>query len=185
MSVVTFVVVGVSMRSSSHSSLATAPAGVVATTPSPTPTPAATGQATRKRVVSPRKTATATPSPTGAATTRAPQETRVTTPTPTPTRTAAKSVTVNGQPADTQYGPVQVQITVTGGKITRSDAIVYPQESGRDQEINSYAIPQLDQETIDAQNAQIDTVSGATYTSDGYIQSLQSAIDAAHSAGAL
>jgi uncharacterized protein with FMN-binding domain len=89
-------------------------------------------------------------------------------------------VTVNGAVIDTNYGPIQVQITVSGGRITRADAIVYPQDSSRDQEINSYAIPQLDQETLDRQSANIDTVSGATYTSDGYRQSLQSAIDAAN-----
>jgi len=75
---------------------------------------------------------------------------------------------------------VQVQITITNGRIVRADAIDYPQGSSRDQEINSQAIPQLDQETLQAQSAQIDTVSGATYTSDGYRQSLQSALDAAH-----
>jgi uncharacterized protein with FMN-binding domain len=75
---------------------------------------------------------------------------------------------------------VQVQITLTNGRIVRADAIDYPQGSSRDQAINSQAIPQLDQETLQAQSAQIDTVSGATYTSDGYRQSLQSALDAAH-----
>ena len=92
---------------------------------------------------------------------------------------------MNGAPVDTRYGPVQVQITVRAGKIVRADAIDYPQSSGRDQEINSYAIPQLNDETLQAQSAQIDTVSGATYTSDGYRTSLQSALDAAHQAGAL
>ena len=53
-------------------------------------------------------------------------------------------------------------------------------ESRRDVEINDAAVPQLVQETLQAQSAQIDTVSGATYTSEGYIQSLQSAIDASH-----
>ncbi|MCU1595043.1 MAG: hypothetical protein JWO12_2435 [Frankiales bacterium] len=70
------------------------------------------------------------------------------------------------------------------GHIIRADAIVYPQGGGRDQEINSQAVPQLDQETVQADSASIDTVSGATYTSDGYRQSLQSALDAAHRAGA-
>jgi uncharacterized protein with FMN-binding domain len=94
-------------------------------------------------------------------------------------------VVVDGAPADTRYGPVQVQITVRSGRIIRADAIDYPQGSGRDQQINSYAVPQLDDETVQAQSAQIDTVSGATYTSDGYRTSLQSALDAAHRAGAL
>ena len=79
---------------------------------------------------------------------------------------------------------MQVQVSIRGRRIIRADAIDYPQGSRRDQEINSYAIPQLDQETLNAQSANIDTVSGATYTSEGYRQSLQSALDAAHRAGA-
>jgi uncharacterized protein with FMN-binding domain len=103
---------------------------------------------------------------------------RTTAPAPAPT-----SVTINGAPANTAYGPVQVQITVLGGRITRADAIVYPTESRRDQQINSQAIPALNSETLRAQSAQIDAISGASYTSAGYQQSLQSAIDAAHKAG--
>jgi uncharacterized protein with FMN-binding domain len=96
----------------------------------------------------------------------------------------APSVTVNGAPVDTQYGPVQVQITVQNGRVTRADAIDYPHDSGQSRDINSQAIPQLNQEALQAQSAHIDTVSGATYTSGGYQQSLQSALDAAHKAGA-
>ena len=66
------------------------------------------------------------------------------------------------------------------GKITDVQVPVYPQENGRDQQINAYALPALRQETLDAQSATIDAVSGATVTSDGYRQSLQSALDAAH-----
>ncbi|WP_346275842.1 FMN-binding protein [Pseudonocardia sp.] len=87
---------------------------------------------------------------------------------------------VNGSPADTEFGPVQVQLNVSSGRIVSATAINYPQESGHDLRINSYAIPVLQQETVSAQNAQIDTVSGATVTSNGYRQSLQSALDAAH-----
>jgi uncharacterized protein with FMN-binding domain len=93
------------------------------------------------------------------------------------TSTSAGSKTVTGTPADTRYGPVQVKVTVVGGKITSVQAVDYPQNSSRDQEINSVAIPQLQQETINAGSANIDMVSGATYTSQGYIQSLQSALD--------
>ncbi|HEY2060802.1 MAG TPA: FMN-binding protein [Amycolatopsis sp.] len=90
------------------------------------------------------------------------------------------SGTFTGDPADTQYGPVQVQITVSGGRITAAQTLQVPQESNRDVRINSAAVPILNQEALTAQSAQIDTVSGATYTSEGYAQSLQSAIDAAH-----
>ena len=90
---------------------------------------------------------------------------------------AAKTVT--GAAADTMYGPVQVQITVTNGRLTAADATVYPTETSRDAQINAFAIPQLEQETVAAGNAKIDAVPGATYTSNGYIASLQSALDKA------
>ena len=93
--------------------------------------------------------------------------------------TASATKTVTGDAAQTRYGPVQLQVTFNGKKIVRINVIAYPTESGRDQQINSYALPILNQEAMAAQSAQIDVVSGATYTSDGYAQSLQSAIDKA------
>jgi uncharacterized protein with FMN-binding domain len=94
------------------------------------------------------------------------------------TSTGAK--TYDGSVASTRWGDVQVSITVTDGKITDVSVPVYPSGNGRDQEINAYALPVLRQETLDAQGAGIDTVSGATVTSDGYIESLQAALDAGH-----
>lgn len=88
-------------------------------------------------------------------------------------------VTVNGTSAGTRYGPVQVRITVRTSLVA-VEAIVYPSSGGRDREISSFALPQLRQEALAAQSAHIDTVSGATFTSDGYRRSLQSALDAAH-----
>ena len=88
--------------------------------------------------------------------------------------------TYTGDSADTRWGPVQVQITVQGGKITASQAVQYPQNNSRDAQINGFALPVLNQEVVQQQSAAIDTVSGATVTSDGYLQSLQSAIDQAH-----
>jgi uncharacterized protein with FMN-binding domain len=88
--------------------------------------------------------------------------------------------TFTGDSVDTRWGPVQVQITVSGGKITDATAVVYPDGNFRDQEINSYALPILEKEVVQAQSADIDHVSGATVTSDGYTQSLQSALDQAH-----
>ena len=85
-----------------------------------------------------------------------------------------------GTAADTRWGPVQVQITVSGGKISASRAVQYPQGTSRDAQINGSALPVLDREVLQQQSASIDTVSGATVTSDGYLQSLQSAIDQAH-----
>ena len=88
--------------------------------------------------------------------------------------------TYTGDVADTQWGPVQVQITVANGKITGAQTVQQPDGNPRDQEINAYAVPILNQEAVQASSAQIDAVSGATVTSDGYIQSLQSAVDQAH-----
>lgn len=90
------------------------------------------------------------------------------------------SKTYTGSTASTRWGDVQVGITVTDGKITDVQVPVYPSDNGRDREINAYALPILTQETLTAQNADIDAVSGATVTSDGYLRSLQSALDAAH-----
>jgi uncharacterized protein with FMN-binding domain len=94
-----------------------------------------------------------------------------------PPASAAKTIT--GDAAQTRYGPVQLAVTFSGKKITQIQVLEYPTETGRDQEINSYAIPQLNQQAMSAQSANIDGVSGATYTSEGYQQSLQSAIDKA------
>jgi len=89
------------------------------------------------------------------------------------------ATTVTGDSADTRYGPVQVSLTVEGGSIVSVEVPQYPASDGHDLEINSYALPILVQETLDAQSASIDMVSGATYTSEGSQQSLQSALDQA------
>jgi uncharacterized protein with FMN-binding domain len=96
------------------------------------------------------------------------------------TSTKSTSGTYTGSRTNTRWGIVQVQITVKNGKITNSQAIQYPSSNGRDQQINAYALPILSQEVISAQSANIDAISGATVTSDGYMSSLQSAIDQAH-----
>ena len=90
--------------------------------------------------------------------------------------------TVAGDVVKTQYGPVQVQLTMSGGKITKADAVQAPKGGTSDQK-TALAVPKLNQETLTAQSADIDAVSGATYTSDGYKQSLQSALDKAKAAG--
>lgn len=87
---------------------------------------------------------------------------------------------VDGSVAQTRWGPVQVRIATSGGKITDVTALQVPDGNFRDQQINDRAVPILRQEALAAQSAEIDTVSGATVTSDGYRESLQSAIDAAH-----
>ena len=87
--------------------------------------------------------------------------------------------TVSGDVASTQWGPVQVELTIASGEITDVSVLQYPSGNPKDVEINNYALPTLIQETLDAQGSSIDMVSGATVTSTGYVQSLQSALDRA------
>ena len=85
---------------------------------------------------------------------------------------------VTGDVAQTRWGPVQVQLSLdASGTITDVEVLQYPSGNREDQQINSFALPRLVQETLDAQSAQIDMVSGATVTSEGYLTSLQSALD--------
>ncbi|MEI6867844.1 MAG: FMN-binding protein [Actinomycetes bacterium] len=90
--------------------------------------------------------------------------------------TVGVSGTFSGATANTQFGPVQVQIVVQNGKITNAIALQAPSSGGRTQQINAQAIPYLIQETLKAQSANIQGVGGASYTSNGWAQSLQSAI---------
>ncbi|WP_327063624.1 FMN-binding protein [Kitasatospora purpeofusca] len=92
---------------------------------------------------------------------------------------SAASRSVTGGAVDTRYGPVQVKVTLSGTRITAVDVVQYPSEDRRDREINANALPVLNKEAIAAQSAHIDIVSGATYTSNGYVRSLQSALDRA------
>lgn len=123
--------------------------------------------------------------PTAAATQAGPQAPGVV---PAPTTTASGrpggapggSVVVNGSVARTRWGPVQVQVTISGTRIAEVIVLQQPSGNGRDREINSFALPRLRQETLQSQSARIDAVSGATVTSGGYVESLQAALDAAH-----
>jgi uncharacterized protein with FMN-binding domain len=89
------------------------------------------------------------------------------------------SGTVTGPAVDTRWGPVQVEVTLAGGKITAVTVPRYPDGNRKDEQINARALPILVKETLAAQSADIDTVSGATVTSEGYLQSLQAALDQA------
>jgi uncharacterized protein with FMN-binding domain len=97
-----------------------------------------------------------------------------------PSRKAPTTRTVTGAVAQTVWGPVQVQIKVAAGTITGVRILQYPSGNAQDVAIAQYALPVLMRETTRAQSAQIDMVSGATYTSQGYLQSLQSALDQAN-----
>jgi uncharacterized protein with FMN-binding domain len=103
-------------------------------------------------------------------------------PSATPSRHPSQGTsngTFTGDAIDTQYGPVQLAVTIEKGRLTAVKVLQVPRESGRDEEIAAYAVPRLTQEAMGAQSAHIDAVSGASYTSEGYIQSLQSALDQA------
>jgi uncharacterized protein with FMN-binding domain len=113
-----------------------------------------------------------------------------TTPAPTPSGTGAatpqtqapstKDTVANGTVAQTRWGPVQVRVRISGGRIVDVTTLQVPDGNGRDREINQYAVPQLREQVLAAQSADINGVSGATVTSDGYRESLQAALDSAH-----
>ena len=92
---------------------------------------------------------------------------------------STKITSYTGPVAQTRWGPVQVKITVQSGKLTKVTILQQPNGNPRDAEINGYALPILINESLSAQSANIDMVSGATVTSDGYAQSLQAALDEA------
>jgi len=87
---------------------------------------------------------------------------------------------LTGQAVQIPFGTVQVQVTMANGVITDVQAIQLPNDRGHSAEVSAYAGPMLRSEALAAQSAKIDSISGATYTSSGYQQSLQSAIDQAH-----
>lgn len=160
MAVATLVVVGIGLRSSAQPHMHGGAAQSARPSPAPAraAAPSAKGPSSRRAPASPRPRGT--------------------------THSTPASLSVTGDLVGTAYGPVQVQITLRDGRITSARTLARPTGDGHTEQINSYAIPLLDQETITAQSARIDTVSGASFTSDGYRQSLQSALDAAHRAGA-
>ncbi|AZI58236.1 FMN-binding protein [Nakamurella antarctica] len=104
----------------------------------------------------------------------------VTAPSNAVTPVAPAALVVDGAAVRTEYGNVQVEATIADGKISSVKIIDYPNQQREDRQINSIAVPQLQSQALAAQSARVDGVSGATYTSEGFIQSLQSALDAAH-----
>jgi uncharacterized protein with FMN-binding domain len=142
-----------------------------------------TNGSTATPTTSPTTSATtpATTSPTNQATTSAtPKATPKTTKkaTPTATKPAATGVSgvFTGAVSQTQFGPVEVQITVKNGKITDAKGLQYPNNDFRSQSISKQAIPFLVQETIAANSSNIQIVGGASYTSQGWYDSLVSAL---------
>jgi uncharacterized protein with FMN-binding domain len=121
--------------------------------------------------------AQASPTPTASPT---PSDSSAPTPTPSPAGPVYKDGQYTGQSIFTEFGDVQVKVTISGGRITDVQAVQLPFDRRRSAEISQYASPRLHDEVLQAQNAQIDSLSGATYTSDAYARSVQSALDQAH-----
>jgi uncharacterized protein with FMN-binding domain len=89
----------------------------------------------------------------------------------------AGETAITGKVANTVYGPVQIQLIVKSHKIVKVAVLEQPTNTIHDIQIGEFAFPKLISETLSAQNAKVDAVSGASYTSAGYIASLQSAVD--------
>jgi uncharacterized protein with FMN-binding domain len=146
----------------------TATGGSSATPPRSGPTVAAPSQTKKPTQPAPSVAPKPTPAPT-------PAPTR----TPTPVATPAPGFTgsVDGSIANTPYGPIQVRVTFSNGKIANVTTLKTPTRDEKSIEIAQYACPILRSEALKAQSAKIDSVSGATYTSTGYKSSLQSALN--------
>ena len=136
--------------------------------------------------LSPSSTSSSTSTPSPTATPSGAPPSGGASPTPTATATATprpasglKSGSFTGQSYANPYGNVQVQVVISGGKITSVKTIQYPNGHQQSVFINSQALPLLEQEVLNAQSAQINIIGGATFTSQGYAQSVQSALDAA------
>ncbi|WEO78894.1 FMN-binding protein [Cryobacterium sp. SO2] len=152
-----------------------APAAITTSVPSASSSGGTVAGGTTPSTTTPSTTA---PSTSGSATGSG---TSATTPTPTqaPTTSTSASGTFVGTSTSTRYGSVQVQITVQSGTITDVTALKLTDADGKSVQISNRAAPVLRQEVLNAQSAQVSTVSGATYTSDAYLTSLQSALDQA------
>ena len=177
---------GIGGALSNTGSTSAAPAQTQSAAPSSTPvaaTPTPT-KATASKTSSAAKKAAAKAAAAKAAADKAAAASAATkaanTPTPaaTPTKAAPSGIsgTFAGATNQTRFGPVQVQITVSNGKITAVKALQYPNGDGRSASISQQAIPYLVQQTLTAQSDQISGVGGASYTSYGFYISLQSAL---------
>ena len=92
---------------------------------------------------------------------------------------ALKDGTYTGNSEQTRFGNMQVQVTIAGGKITEVKALQVTDREQRSVQISNYAVPILRQEVLASQSTQVSNVNGATYTTDGYLSSVQSALDQA------
>ena len=142
--------------------------------------PAATSAVVPGQTTTPAPTGTPTPAASGGGT---PPPTPATSGTPTPSAASSSAYrdgTYQGQDYPNQYGDVQVKVIVSGGRISDVQPLQLPTDRARSAEISQQAAPLLHDEVIQAQSANIDILSGATFTSESYAQSVQSALDQAH-----
>jgi uncharacterized protein with FMN-binding domain len=100
--------------------------------------------------------------------------------TSTPASGPLKTGSYTGQVVDTRYGTVEIGVTVSAGRITAVSFLALPEDRPRSRSISSQAEPLLRSEALEAQGANVNLLSGATYTSQGFAQSLQSALAQAH-----
>lgn len=156
-------------------SVAPATTAAVTTTSTPAAKQSAAAVATKKATTTTKKSATTSSTPTVAATSATP--TPVATSSATKATTSGVSGTFTGDGINVGYGTVQVKITVSNGKITEAVAVQAP--CGRNQRFTDYAIPNLRSQTLSAQSAAINGVSGASYTSYGWYKSLITALQKA------
>jgi uncharacterized protein with FMN-binding domain len=143
-----------------------------------TPPPGALGTAVAPPPLSSSSVSGSTPAPTPSG--APPSGGSSPAPTSKPAATALKDGTFTGQNAANFFGPVQVQVVITGGRITDVKVVQSPNDNPQSAYIASVAMPLLRQEVLQAQSAQINVLSGATYDSQSYAQSVQSALDMAH-----
>lgn len=162
---------GSTLATGTSATTATDPTAPAATTPTSAGIPASTTPA------APSTGATTDPSA-GASSTGGASSTATASPS-TSTDGTSTDGTWTGSSVATRFGAVQVAITVAGGQITDVTAVHLTDKDGRSVSISDRAAPILRQEVLAAQSANVQAVSGATYTSDGYLTSLQSAIDQA------
>ncbi len=101
-------------------------------------------------------------------------------PSPTPSPKAATNGTFTGSDVPNRFGDVQVRVVITDGRITDVQALVLPTDRAQSAYISQVAGPMLRTEALQAQSARIDIISGATYTSESYAQSLETALQQAH-----
>jgi uncharacterized protein with FMN-binding domain len=161
--------------SSAAASSAPASSAPVSSVPATSPQSSATPTSAPATAPGASSSAKASPTPTKSAAKPTPK------PTPKPS-SATKTVTgstVSVGEGRRVFGAVQVRLTLTNGKITAATAIQFPDNDSHSAELSQFSIPTLSREVLSSQSASIDAVSGATYTSDAYAQSVQAALDAA------